>query len=152
TNSNEIAKFSADQVHLTSEGLALNCTHEAWEGKPYRCGEVAGNVPPNNAGYRPFIFHVGKGETLAFQMIAKLPPNTGFDDPAFWSDGPPYGDVEIDFPEFGAWNPNVQGWKDTALYVGWFASPHPEIHYSYNFQEWLGADPSQGYHTYTFEL
>lgn len=83
-------------------------------------------------------------------MRGKLPINTCEQDPGWWSDGPPYNNSEVDFPEFygaGSKCTATSGWKGIAYYYAAFGSPHPIL------VQWERAfDPSAAFHTYTFEV
>lgn len=150
-NSNETEVMNPDAVSQSPGQLKLTCTYTAAAqspgGKHYVCGTARG-LTENVSGYRFFKWAAGKGQTLVFQIVAKLPENTGEADPGFWSDGPPWNDTEFDFFEAGGWgSQHTTGWKTDALYTAWFASPHIEAtKFGFSF------DPVAAYHTYTTEI
>jgi hypothetical protein len=150
-NQDELEVMNPSAVGETPEGLKLTCAHtaaaQAPGGKHFICGTLRGLYKPVR-GYRFFTWSPGKGQTLVFQAIARFPPNTGEADPAWWSNGPPWADTEIDFFEGGgASAAHSTGWKTDGLYTAWFAAPHLAAN------KWgFATDPSQAFHTYTFEL
>ena len=151
-NSNEMEDFSASQVSVDSEGLKLKCTYESTAQLPgdkhYLCGVAKGaDEPPS--GYRPFKWaETNQGQTLVFQVVAKLPPTTDEADPGWWSDGFPYEGTEFDFFEAGGWGSDYSsGWKTSALYTAWFAPPHPEA-----VMRGFPFEPNESFHTYTTEI
>jgi hypothetical protein len=148
-NSDELEVFNPTAVSETAEGLKLKCTYTAAAqepgGKHYVCGTLRGQ---NASGYRPFTWSPGKGQTLVFEAVAKLPPNTGEADPGWWSNGPPWIGTEIDFFEGGGASPeHTTGWSTDPLYTAWFAAPH-----TWATKRGFAADPSAAFHTYTFEV
>ena len=150
-NSNELEDMNPSAVSETSEGLKLKCTYTAAPQSPgekhYICGTVRGQTE-GVPGYSFFKWSPGKGQTLVFQAVAKLPANTGEADPGWWSDGPPWNDAEMDFFEGGGWGAqHTTGWSTDNLYTAWMAPPHPGA-IKYGFK----TDPSLAFHTYTFEL
>lgn len=153
------AGFNADELELMNpsavgegaQGLRLTCTHTAAAQAPgakhYICGTVRARSEPIR-GYRFFTWSPGRGQTLVFQAIAKFPPNTGEADPGWWSNGPPWHGTEIDFFEGGGWSEqHTTGWRTDELFTAWFAPPMPTA-----VKEGFASDPSQAFHTYTFEL
>jgi hypothetical protein len=148
-NEDELEVMNPSAVGETAQGLKLTCTHtpaaQAPGAKHFVCGTLRGLE--KFRGYRSFKWSPGKGQTLVFQAIAKLPPNTGDADPGWWTNGPPWNDTEVDFFEGGGWGSYTSGWKTSPLYTSWFAAPHPEASKS-----GFAVDPSQAFHTYTFEL
>jgi hypothetical protein len=150
-NSDEVQVFRKRQAVVGSEGLEERCTYSSTviaNNRHYECANLSGALccqltssePP---GYHTPVFTPGKGQTFAFQAVAKFPPATGdVPDVAFWMHGPPFGsNTELDLYEaFG----NTEGWKNASLYVTWFASPHPEL-----IKRGFAVDPSAAYHTYT---
>jgi hypothetical protein len=150
-NENELEVMNPSAVSETGEGLKLTCTHTAVAQSPgskhFVCGTLRGQAE-GLPGYSFFKWSPGKGQTLVFQAVAKLPPNSGEADPAWWSNGPPWNDTEVDFFEaYGASSRHTSGWRTDPLYTMWFASPHPS-----GVKPGFATDPSQGFHTYTFEL
>jgi hypothetical protein len=150
-NSDELEVFNPSAASVTAEGLKLTCTYTgaAQEpgGKHYVCGALRGQNQ-GLAGYRFFTWSPGKGQTLVFQAVAKLPPNTGEADPGWWSAGPPWNDTEIDFFEGGgASRSHTTGWRTDPIYTAWFATPHVTAN-----KPGFTADPSLAFHTYTFEV
>jgi hypothetical protein len=150
-NSNEMEVMNPSAVSEGPEGLKLTCTYTAAAQAPgskhYVCGSVRGPTEPV-AGYAPFKWSPGKGQTLVFQAVAKLPPNTGEADPGWWSDGPPWNDAEIDFFEGGGWGAqHTTGWNTDNIYTAWLAKTQVGA-IKYGFK----TDPSLAFHTYTFEL
>jgi hypothetical protein len=151
-NTDEMEVFNPSAVSVTPEGLRLTCTYTAAAQQPgekhYVCGTLRGEGGSGPAGYSYFTWSPGKGQTLVFQAVAKLPPNTGEADPGWWTNGPPWSDTEVDFFEGGGASPDhTTGWKTDWLYTAWFAAPHPVAN-KWGFAE----DPSLAYHTYTFEI
>ncbi len=150
-NEDELEVMNPSAVHETAEGLRLTCTYSALAqapgGKHYVCGTLRAQYQPIH-GYRFFTWSPGKGQTLVFQAVVRFPPNTGEADPAFWSNGPPWADTEMDFFEGGgASERHTTGWKTDGLYTAWFARPHLAA------TKWgFATDPSLAFHTYTFEL
>jgi hypothetical protein len=150
-NSDEMEVMNPSAAVETAEGLKLTCTYTATAQSPgskhYICGTLrgqAGGLP----GYSFFKWSPGKGQTLVFQAVAKFPPNTGEADPGWWSNGPPWNDTEVDFFEGGgAGSRYTTGWKTNQMYTAWFASPRPTA-----TKTGFETDPSQAFHTYTFEL
>ena len=156
-NDDEMEVMNPSAASVTPEGLKLTCTYSAKPqyatnvrvrvAKHYVCGMLRGQNG-GVRGYRFFTWSPGKGQTLVFQAIAKFPPNTGEADPAWWSNGPPWNDTEVDFFEGGgASADHTTGWKTDWMYTAWFAPPHP-IAIKRGFAE----DPSLAFHTYTFEI
>jgi hypothetical protein len=152
-NSDEMEVMNPSQVHQTAEGLKLTCTYSAAAQSPgnmhYVCGTLRGPAE-GLAGYAPFKWSPGKGQTMVFQAVAKFPPNTGEADPGWWTNGPPWGDTEIDFFEGGGSNASYSpgtGWQTVPMYTSWFADPHPNAN-----KPGFTTDPSLAYHTYTFEI
>lgn len=150
-NEDELEVMNPSAVGETAEGLRLTCTYSASAqspgGKHYVCGTLRGLSRPVG-GHSFFRWSPGKGQTLVFEAIAKFPPNTGEADPAWWTNGPPWTDTEVDFFEGGgASSAHTTGWKTDGLYTAWFAPPHLTAN------KWgFATDPSQAFHTYTFEL
>jgi hypothetical protein len=150
-NADEMEVMNPSAVVQTAEGLKLKCTYTAAAQSPgskhYVCGTLRGQsegVP----GYSFFKWSPGKGQTLVFQAVAKFPPNTGEADPGWWSNGPPWNDTEVDFFEgYGASRSHTTGWTTDPMYTAWFASPLVRAT-KFGF----ASDPSQAFHTYTFEL
>jgi hypothetical protein len=150
-NEDELEVMNPSAVGETANGLRLTCTHTAAAQAPGARHFVCGMLRGQNErvrGYSFFKWSPGKGQTLVFQAVAKLPPNTGEADPAWWTNGPPWNDTEIDFFEGGgASSSHTTGWKTDGLYTAWFASPHLSAN------KWgFPVDPSLAFHTYTFEL
>jgi hypothetical protein len=150
-NSNEMEVMNPSQVLETGEGLQLRCSYTAIAQSPgskhYVCGTARGQ---NEAlpGYSFFSWSPGKGQTLVFQAVAKLPPNTGEADPGWWSNGPPWDGTETDFFEGGGWSyQHTTGWQTDPLFTAWFAPPLISAS-----SPGFATDPSQAFHTYTFEL
>jgi len=151
-NTDEMEVMNPSAVSESAQGLKLTCTHTSTAQLPgekhYVCGTLRGQADAKPAGYRYFKWSPGKGQTLVFQAVAKLPPNTGEADPGWWSNGPPWNDTEVDFFEGGgASSQHTTGWSTDPLYTAWFASPHPTA------DKWgFSVDPSLAFHTYTFEI
>jgi hypothetical protein len=150
-NSDELEVMNPSAVSETAEGLKLKCTFTAAAQEPgekhYVCGTLRG-LTESEPGYSFFTWSPGKGQTLVFQAVAKLPPNTGEADPGWWTNGPPWNDTEVDFFEGGGANPSyTTGWRTNPLYTAWFAAPHPTANKS-----GFTVDPSLAFHTYTFEI
>ena len=150
-NSDEMEVMNPSAVAETAEGLKLTCTYTATAQSPgskhYICGTLRGQTQ-GLPGYSFFKWSPGKGQTLAFQAVAKFPPNTGEADPGWWSNGPPWNGTEVDFFEgYGAGPQHTTGWRTDPMYSAWFASPHPIA-----IKPGFATDPSDGFHTYTFEL
>jgi hypothetical protein len=104
SNGNEPTWYVPSQLAVDQNGLNLNCTYQPGvaSGKNYACGEVT------TSGAGQFHFEPGQGQTWVFQMVAKLPPTTGEEDPAFWATDPAWT-WEIDFPEFWGWHTGSGG-------------------------------------------
>jgi hypothetical protein len=150
-NDDELEVMNPSAVAHTAEGLKLTCTYTAAAQSPgarhYVCGTLRG-LSEGLPGYSFFKWSPGKGQTLVFQAVAKLPVNTGEADPAWWSNGPPWSDTEADFFEaYGATSKHTSGWRTDSLYTAWFASPLVR-----GTKVGFATDPSQAFHTYTFEL
>jgi hypothetical protein len=148
-NTDEMEVTNPSAAIVTPEGLQLTCTHTTAAQSPgekhYVCGVVRGQ---SIAGYRPFTWSPGKGQTLVFQAVAKFPPNTGEADPGWWSNGPPWNDTEVDFFEGGGASAiHTTGWRTDPMYTAWFAAPHPTAN-----KQGFSVDPSLAFHTYTFEI
>jgi hypothetical protein len=164
SNSNEPNGMRPRQVEVTPEGLKENCVYKpegitaegssSASSRVYECGGLdsaycchMGDGEP--AGYNTPVFWTGLGQTFAFQAVLKLPPNTGLADPAFWADGPPWTESEMDFPEFYGSCPTCTAatdWTGGAnAYYATFGSPHPEL-----VKDGFTNHPDQGFHTYTF--
>ena len=151
-NSNELEVMNPSAASVTAEGLKLTCTYTAAAQEPgkkhYVCGTLRAQTEAKPAGYRYFKWSPGKGQTLVFQAVAKLPPNTGDADPGWWTNGPPWNDTEVDFFEGGGASPeHTTGWSTDPLYTAWFATPHPTA-----TKRGFSVDPSLAFHTYTFEI
>jgi hypothetical protein len=151
-NTDEMEVINPSAASETAEGLKLTCTYTAAAQEPgkkhYVCGTVRGQAEGKLPGYSFFKWSPGKGQTLVFQAVAKLPPNTGEADPGWWTNGPPWNDTEVDFFEGGgASSGQVTGWRTNPLYTAWFASPHVTAN-----KQGFTVDPSLAFHTYTFEI
>jgi hypothetical protein len=150
-NRDELEVMNPSAVSQNANGLKLSCTYTAAEqqpgGKHYVCGTLRA-LSENRRGYRFFRWSPGRGQTLVFETVAKLPQNTGEADPAFWSNGPPWYDTEFDFFEAGGWgSQHTTGWVTDPLYTVWFAHPHldaSKFGFHYN--------PVSAFHTYTTEI
>jgi hypothetical protein len=150
-NADELEVMNPSAVLQTAEGLKLTCTYtqaaQSPGAKHYVCGTVRGQSE-GLPGYRFFKWSPGKGQTLVFQAVAKFPPNTGEADPAWWTNGPPWEDTELDFFEGGGWSfEHTTGWRTDELFTAWFARPLPTA-----VKRGFATDPSAAFHTYTFEL
>jgi hypothetical protein len=151
-NTDEMEVINPSAASETAEGLKLTCTYTAAAQEPgkkhYVCGTVRGQAEGKLPGYSFFKWSPGKGQTLVFQAVAKLPPNTGEADPGWWTNGPPWNDTEVDFFEGGgASSGQVTGWRTNPLYTAWFAAPHVTAN-----KQGFTVDPSLAFHTYTFEI
>jgi hypothetical protein len=151
-NANELEVMNPSAVLQTAEGLKLTCTYtqaaQSPGSKHYICGTVRGQAEGSFPGYSFFRWSPARGQTLVFEAVAKFPPNTGEADPAWWSNGPPWNDTEVDFFEGGGWSfQHTTGWKTDPLFTAWFAAPLLTASSS-----GFATDPSQAFHTYTFEL
>lgn len=152
-NSNEICAERTEMVSVTPEGLTLTVARREVAGKPYVCAGVSGwgGGPGESdpSGYRtPKV--EWRGQTTAFEFVAKLPPNPGrIADPGIWMDGNPWTDVEVDFPEFWGYGSGCKtGWEGCVDGYIWFSSPHPEL----DGKVQGSFDPSAGFHRYTTEM
>jgi hypothetical protein len=150
-NQDESEVMNPSAASQGATGLKLTCTYTAAAQEPgekhYVCGTLRA-LSVNLRGYRFFRWSPGKGQTLVFQVVAKLPENTGEADPAFWSNGPPWYDTEFDFFEAGGWgSQHTTGWRTDPLYTVWFAHPHLDAA-MFGFR----YDPVAKYHTYTTEI
>jgi hypothetical protein len=150
-NANELEVMNPSAVLQTAEGLKLTCSYNAAAQSPgakhYVCGTLRG-LSEALPGYSFFRWSPGKGQTLVFQAVARFPPNTGEADPAWWSNGPPWADTEIDFFEGGGWSAqHTSGWRTDPLFTAWFAHPGLTA-----LGPGFATDPSLAFHTYTFEL
>jgi len=150
-NEDEMEVMNPRAVTETAQGLKLTCTYTAAAQSPgakhYVCGMLRGQNQ-GVRGYRFFTWSPGKGQTLVFQAVAKLPPNTGEADPGWWTNGPPWDETEVDFFEGGgASERHTTGWSTDGLYTAWFAPPMLTAN-KWGFSE----DPSLAFHTYTFEI
>lgn len=150
-NADEMEVINPSAVAETAEGLKLKCTYTSAAQSPgskhYVCGTLRGQAE-GLPGYSFFKWSPGKGQTLVFEAVAKLPPNTGEADPGWWTSGPPWKDTEVDFFEgYGASRTHTTGWKTDPLYTAWFASPLLSA-----IKPGFATDPSQAFHTYTFQL
>jgi hypothetical protein len=142
---------------VDATGLHQVCTYSAGiaTGKNYACGEL------RTVGASQFHFEPGQGQTFAFQLVAKLPPTTGEEDPAYWADNSTWA-WEIDFPEFWGWHTGSAG-KDWNASNGdglglpavprtnGSGSARGETPYYWNGSS-LTFAPDAAYHTYTVEL
>ncbi len=150
-NEDEMEVMNPKAASVTPQGLRLTCTYTAAAQSPgakhYVCGMLRGQNQ-GLRGYRFFTWAPGKGQTLVFEAVAKLPPNTGEADPGWWTAGPPWNDTEVDFFEGGgASGSHSTGWRTDELYTAWFAPP------MLTANKWgFGEDPSLAFHTYTFEI
>lgn len=156
-NEDEMEVMNPSAVSEGAQGLRLSCTYSAKAQyasnvrsrtpKHYVCGMLRGQND-GLRGYRFFTWSPGRGQTLVFEAVAKLPPNTGEADPGWWTNGPPWGDTEVDFFEGGgASERHTSGWRTDGLYTAWFAPPMLTAN-KWGFSE----DPSLAFHTYTFEI
>lgn len=151
-NANELEVMNPSAVLQTAEGLKLTCTYTPASQSPgakhYVCGTLRGQAEGDFPGFSFFRWSPGKGQTLVFQAVARFPPNTGEADPAWWSNGPPWKDTEADFFEGGGWSfQHTSAWKTDPLFTAWFAAPLLTAS-----SPGFATDPSQAFHTYTFEL
>lgn len=151
-NTDEMEVMNPSAQSVTPEGLRLTCTYTAAAQQPgekhYVCGTLRGNSEGRPAGFSYFKWSPGKGQTLVFQAVAKFPPNTGDADPGWWTNGPPWGDTEVDFFEGGGASAgHTTGWRTDPMYTAWFAAPHPTAN-----KQGFPVDPSLAFHTYTFEI
>ena len=173
SNENEMAAFNESQQEVTeAHGLKLTCTYDPGSGEflgnrqNYLCGAVdgpfcchltypegpgKGQPEPEQEGYDAPLITLGKGQTLVFQAEIELPETTNEADPAFWMDGPPYGETEFDFPEFGGWGSYfTEGWKTQPEYYHWFTGGF--------YDKWghtaehLPNEPEKTFHVYTTEV
>jgi hypothetical protein len=153
TNSDEVEVFRKRQAVVGSEGLELRCTYSSTviaNNRHYECGNISGALccsllSTEPLGYHTPVFTIGKGQTFAFQVVAKYPPANGDGaDVCWWMHGPPWSESEFDFFEaIGA----SEGWKNASSYTAWFAPPHPEL-----VKRGFAVDPSAAYHTYTVSI
>jgi hypothetical protein len=127
SNGNEINAERPEMVSVGSEGLNLRCERREVVSKPYVCGGISGYSGTDPSGYRTPKIEF-KGQTLALEFIAKLPPAHGIADPGMWMDGSPWTDVEFDGPEAWGYGSGCKvGWDGCSMGFIWFSPPHPEI-------------------------
>ncbi len=144
-NSNELEVFNSSQVKVGGQGLELVDTYQpntGGSGKNYVSGTVSSNVS-GAAGYKPFTWTPGRGETWAFECVCKLPPNTGEQDPGWWSSDPAWTD-ELDFFEFWGWNT----WAKYNMGITWiYKTPNSMTQSEHDLGELF--DPAAAFHRYT---
>lgn len=160
SNSNEPTWYVPSQLSVNSNGLDLNCNYSPGiaSGKNYACGELSGVHSPDPSGYKIFHFQPGQGETWAFQVVAKAPPTTGEEDPAYWAFSNTW-QWEIDFPEMWGYSSGSGGknWCQGGDAMGFPAIPRSnggssaagEGDVVFCSNSTVNFDPSQAYHTYT---
>jgi hypothetical protein len=157
SNGNEPTWYVPSQLTVDQNGLNLNCTYQPGvaSGKNYACGEVT------TSAANQFHFEPGQGQTWVFQMVAKLPPTTGEEDPAYWATDPAWT-WEIDCPEFWGWHAGSGGKTWAASNgdgMGFPAVPRTNGGGSASGEAdafWapggLQLAPDAGFHTYTVEM
>jgi hypothetical protein len=157
SNGNEPTWYVPSQLTVDQNGLNLNCTYQPGvaSGKNYACGEVT------TSAANQFHFEPGQGQTWVFQMVAKLPPTTGEEDPAYWATDPAWT-WEIDCPEFWGWHAGSGGntWAaSNGDGMGFPAVPRTNGGGSASGEAdafWapggLQLAPDAGFHTYTVEM
>jgi hypothetical protein len=112
-NANELQVFNPSQVRIGPLGLELIAEHIG--PKQYRSGEI---MTANTQTNPKFRWQAGKGQTICFEFVVKMPPAEGNADPGMWS-ADFHWESELDMPELFGWNTHP-GQK----YVGgvnWFA-------------------------------
>lgn len=156
SNTDEMTWYVPSQNVINSTGLHQICTYspEISTGKNYACGELT------SFGSSQWGFDPGQGQTWAFQVIAKLPPTTGEEDPAYWFTDLPWTS-EIDAPEWWGYRTGTAGenWLKARDGFGFPAitrindSGSPSgICFEYFGQGNANFAPNAAYHTYTVEM
>jgi len=150
-NSNELEVYNCSKVAVDSQGLKLTCTYTPGvaTGKNYVCGTIRQQATNGASGYKQFAWKPAQGETWAFEIVGKFPPNTGEEDVGWWSFDPPWTD-EFDFFESWGWNDKpTSGYTTTTTGIAWLYHT-PTVIEGYK-QFWPNAsnDPSLALHRYT---
>jgi hypothetical protein len=150
-NSNEMEVYNCNKVAVDSQGLELSCAYSPGvaTGKNYVCGTVRQQAVNGASGYKQFAWKPAQGETWAFEVVGKFPPNTGEEDVGWWSYDAPWTD-EFDFFESWGWNDQpTSGYTTTTTGIAWLYST-PTVIEGYK-QFWPNAsnDPSLAFHRYT---
>jgi hypothetical protein len=144
--------YNCSKVAVNSQGLQLSCTYSPGvaTGKNYVCGTIRQQATGTKAtGYKQFAWKPAQGETWAFEIVGKFPPNTGEEDVGWWSFDPPWTD-EFDFFESWGWNDQpTSGYTTTTTGIAWLYSTPSEIEGYKQFWPNASNDPSLALHRYT---
>jgi hypothetical protein len=149
-NGNELQTFNPNQVSVGAEGLELKvsycyqCSESFGSKKNYLGGQVE---TVDNTGSH-FQWEPAQGDTWAFEVVAKIPPNTGQMDPAWWSTDYRWTD-ELDLTEW--W-----GWNHTEYYAGipvWkYKTSGAEVQHEIYKAKTELPNPETAYHRYTYVI
>lgn len=148
-NSDELQVYNGSQVSVDGEGLRLRCLHSTnvgGTGKNFVSGVLNGSVSSAGAAYKLFRWKPTAGQAFAFEIVWKLPVNTGEMDPAFWSLDPAWT-AELDHPEGWGWgHPEYAFGIPVWIYKTPSSSVRVESGWGKNP---LGFDPTTAFHKFT---
>jgi hypothetical protein len=150
-NTNELEAYNSSQVSVNSNGLQLTDAYapnrEPAEG-PYPVRNyVSGTVRTMPvAGYQPFTWKPGGGETWAFECVCKMPPYFQGLDVGWWTTDKAWSD-EVDF--FESWTESQPNASEALLGSAWIYETQP-LHSVESWTSlWRRFDPSAAFHRYT---
>ncbi|HEY4451752.1 MAG TPA: hypothetical protein VGN13_09185 [Solirubrobacteraceae bacterium] len=133
-NGDEIASESPSQVHVGADGLELLCTASG--------GYVCGGVDTTTA----FNWRPGGGQTWAFEVLAKLPPRDGGEDPGWWSTDTKWTN-EVDYFEGWEWG-HEEYFAGMPVWKSKTPSAVEVSHEAYKLKSEIG-NPEESFHRYT---
>ena len=150
-NTNELEAYNSSQVSVNSNGLQLTDTYapnrEPAEG-PYPVRNyVSGTVRTMPvAGYQPFTWKPGGGETWAFECVCKMPPYFQGLDVGWWTTDKAWSD-EVDF--FESWTESEGSASEALLGSAWIYETEPQHAVESWTSLWRRFDPAAAFHRYT---
>ncbi len=150
-NTNELESYNSSQVSVNSNGLALTDTYapnrEPAEGSYPVRNYVSGTVRTMPvAGYQPFTWKPGGGETWAFECVCKMPPYFQGLDVGWWTTDKVWSD-EVDF--FESWTESQPNAGEALLGSAWIYETQP-LHSVESWTSlWRRFDPAAAFHRYT---
>jgi hypothetical protein len=150
-NTNELEAYNSSQVSVNSNGLQLTDTYapsrEPAEGSYPVRNYVSGTVRTMPvAGYQPFTWKPGGGETWAFECVCKMPPYFQGLDVGWWTTDKAWSD-EVDF--FESWTESEPKASEALLGSAWIYETQP-LHSVESWTSlWRRFDPSAAFHRYT---
>jgi hypothetical protein len=160
-NSNELEVFNSSQVHVGPEGLEL--IDKYWPNRAPAQGSypvrnyVSGSVSTQRqyavAGWHPFTWRPGGGQSWAFECNCRLPSNSPMSgvDPGWWSMDPKWTN-EIDFFEEWGWGSGCQLSLLSSCLTGvsWIYHTASPLKVEESYKALYSMfDPSTAFHRYT---